>query len=92
MEYNVTHNQKKHRFETNKDGYLALVEYQLLDRQIINIYHTEVPRPIEGQGVGSAIMKEVLDFARLNRYRVLPTCPFAQSYLHKHPGYGDVLS
>lgn len=91
MEYLVKHNNGKHRFETNQEGNLAFVEYQILDNEIMNIYHTEVPEPIEGKGVGSAIMKEALDFARRNNYQVLPTCAFAQSYLMKHPDYRDVL-
>lgn len=92
MEYQIDHNKKEHRFETKKDGYLALVEYQLLDNQLMNIYHTEVPDPIGGQGVGSAIVKEALEYARRNKYRVLPTCPFAQAYLLKHPEYQDLLN
>ena len=91
MKFEVTHKEGEHRFEAWKDGYLALVEYQILDRELMNIYHTEVPGPIEGQGVGSALMKEALEYARQNNYRVLPTCPFAQTYLRKHPDYKDML-
>lgn len=92
MKYSVTHNEGEHRFEAKKNGYLALVEYHLLDKEVMNIYHTDVPEPIEGKGIGSAMMKEALDFARRNHYRILPTCPFAQAYLLKHPDYGDILS
>lgn len=92
MEYNVVHNEGMHRFETQKDGGRALVEYQVLDKEVMNIYHTEVPKSMEGHGVGSAMMKEALSFARKNRYKVLPTCPFAQAYLSKHPGFQDILT
>lgn len=91
MEYEVMHNEKERRFEMTDHGDLALVEYQLLGDGIMNIYHTEVPESIEGKGVGSAMMKEALEFARRNHYRVVPTCAFAQSYLQKHPDYMDVL-
>lgn len=91
MEYHVNHNKKEHRFESSYDGIVAFVEYQLLDNEIMNIYHTEVPKPIEGMGIGSAIMKESLDFARRNHYHVLPTCTFAQIYLMRHPGYRNIL-
>ncbi len=91
MAYKVIHNNKEHRFEAKVKGYRALVEYQLLGCEIMNIYHTEVPEPIGEQGIGSAIMKEAFEFARRNHYQILPTCPFAQSYLEKHADYRNVL-
>lgn len=91
MEYHIKHNKREHRFEVSNSGYLAFVEYQLLDNQIMNIYHTVVPEAIESKGIGSSIMKEALDFARRNHYQVLPTCAFAQAYLIKHPDYRDIL-
>ena len=91
MEYEVKHNEGKHRFETSRNGHVASVDYQMLDRELMNIYHTEVPKPIEGSGVGAALMKEALAFARKNHYRVLPTCSFAQIYVGMHPNYKDML-
>lgn len=90
MEYTVTHNKGEHRFESGREGHRALVEYEL-DHGVMDIYHTWVPEPIEGQGVGSAIMKEVLDYARDHHYRVVPSCAFAQLYLAKHREYLDLL-
>ncbi len=91
MEYEVRHNEGKHRFEASENGHMALVEYQILDRGLMNIYHTEVPDSIEGLGVGSALMREALAFARKNHYKVLPTCSFAQVYVGMHPNYQDML-
>ncbi|MDE7374626.1 MAG: N-acetyltransferase [Odoribacter sp.] len=91
MEYEVTHNEGEHRFEASENGHIALVEYQILDRHLMNIYHTEVPKPVESSGLGSALMKEVLSFARKNHYRVLPTCAFAQVYVGMHPNHQDML-
>lgn len=92
MEYKVKHNREEHRFEVNERGSIAIVEYQLLENRVMKIYHTEVPEPVQGQGIGSALVKEAIDYAWKHHYQVLPTCPFAREYLFKHPEYKDILS
>ena len=56
MEYNVKHDEKRHRFEYDRNGLMAFVEYDLEDG-VMDIFHTLVPIPMEGMGVGSALMK-----------------------------------
>lgn len=63
MEYNVKHDEKRHRFEYDRNGLMAFVEYDLEDG-VMDIFHTLVPIPMEGMGVGSALMKYALDYAR----------------------------
>lgn len=92
MEHKITHNEEKHRFEANQDGHPASIEYQLLGKEVMNIYQSTVPEPAGTGNLGPAMMKEALDFARRNHYKVLATCPFAQAYLRKHPDYRDILS
>lgn len=82
---NIIHNKQEHRFELTKNGHLALVAYQLSDKETMDIYHTEVPEAIEGQGIGSSLIKAALDYARRHHYRIIPTCPFAKAYLLSHP-------
>lgn len=52
MEYNVKHDEKRHRFEYDRNGLMAFVEYDLEDG-VMDIFHTLVPIPMEGMGVGS---------------------------------------
>lgn len=89
MEYTVNHNEGNHRFEVNRNGNLAFVEYDLANG-VMDICHTAVPVPMEGQGVGSEIMKTTLDYAREHHYKVVPTCPFARAYLLRHKDYKDL--
>lgn len=92
MEYKVIHNREEHRFEVSEGGATAIVEYQLLENRVMKIYHTEVPEPIQGKGIGSALVKEAIDYAWNHHYQVLPTCPFAREYLLKHSRYKEILS
>lgn len=90
MEYEVKHDCRNHRFELVEQGQSAFVEYELKDG-IMDIAHTIVPDSIEGQGVGSALMKEALEYAHENHYAVVPSCAFALLYLKRHPEYRELL-
>jgi predicted GNAT family acetyltransferase len=87
----VVNNEKAGRFEIEARGSMAMLTYRLLGNSIL-LDHTEVPRELEGHGIGSQLVREALEFARLNGLRVVPICPFVVDYLRKHPEYQDLLS
>lgn len=89
MELVIQHNTDKRRFETEVEGHVALVEYNLFNNGI-NYTHTEVPTQLEGRGIGSALAKHVLNYARENNLRVMPLCPFIKAYIDRHPEYADI--
>lgn len=53
--------------------------------------HTEVPRTIEGRGVGSALVRAALAHVRAEGAQVLPTCSFVLAYLRRHPEDADLV-
>ena len=83
-------NAERKRFELEVDGHTAFLTY---DRgaERLELIHTNVPDELEGKGVGSRLVKEVLAFARENSLKVIPTCKFVRSYLERHPEQQDVL-
>lgn len=87
---NVTMNEATRRFETELDGETAFAEYRLVDHGII-LPHTVVPEAFEGKGVGSALAKAALGYAREQGLKVIPTCPFIAGYIAKHPEWHDVV-
>jgi len=86
-----TDNAELHRFEAARGGTLAAyVEYNLLKDAIL-FSHTEVLPEFEGQGVGSAIARHVLDAARAQGRMVVPACQFIAGYIRKHREYVDLV-
>jgi predicted GNAT family acetyltransferase len=81
---NVDHNQAKRRFEVSAGGVTAMLVYDLAPGEIIFV-HTEVPKQLEGKGVGATLVKAGLEYARGAGLRIVPRCPFVRSYLEKHP-------
>lgn len=90
-EITVQNNTIAGQFEVRLEGHTALVAY-LLDAGQIILDHTEVPPALEGRGIGSALAKAALDYARQRRLVVVPLCPFVRGYLKRHPEYHDLLA
>lgn len=88
----ITHNQHHHRFELKTDGKLSIVAYQKIDDETLALTHTEVDPSLEGQGVGSHLVKGVLEYVEQNNLKIVPLCPFVAVYLKRHPDWNRVVS
>jgi predicted GNAT family acetyltransferase len=89
MSNDVRDNSKLHRFELDTDGHIAFSEYQRANG-VLTIMHTEVPKELGGRGIGSSLIRGVLDAARADGLKVHPVCPFAKAYVDHHPEYADL--
>ena len=89
MASNVRDNTERHRFELDADGHVAFSNYKRADG-VLTILHTEVPKALEGRGIGSTLVRGVLDAARTQRLKVNPVCPFVRGYMERHPEYADL--
>jgi predicted GNAT family acetyltransferase len=79
------------RFEAYVDGRLAGFSAYELSDDVITFTHTEVDDAFEGQGVGSALVRQELDVVReTGGLRVRPRCPFVRGWIDKHPDYADL--
>jgi len=76
----VTHLPAQHRFESGA-AYLTYQE----DNGTFDLQHTIVPKELEGQGVGGALVQAAVDYARDAGLQLVVTCPFARKWLEKHP-------
>jgi predicted GNAT family acetyltransferase len=90
MDYNITNNTNKNRFELTIDGKIAVVEYSLFENGI-RFLHTEVPDELEGKGIASAMAKYVLEYAKATNLKVSLLCPFIKAYVDRHPEYQPLL-
>ena len=86
----IVDNPEETRFEADVDGHTAFVSY-LRRNDTIFFTHTEVPRELEGRGLGSALAKAVLEKARAEHWQVVARCPFIAKYVERHPEYQSLL-
>lgn len=85
-EFDVKDDESRQRYEIDVDGQKAIADYRRRGNRL-TLTHTEVPRELEGQGVGSALVKGALDDARARGLEVVPECPFVSWYIQQHPEY-----
>lgn len=84
-------NDTLHRLELEVEGSIAFIDYKLL-RDRLFLIHTEVPPALEGKGAGSIIVQKALQYAKDNNYKIVPICPFVQSYLKTHKEWNNIVA
>jgi len=84
-------NSDKKQFEMVVDGVTARIEFQLWDEKMA-LTHTEVPRELEGRGIGSAIIEKTLVYMEANGLKLIPLCPMVIAYLEKNPEWKRILN
>ena len=82
---------ERHRFELLVDGEVAGFTAYSREGNAFAFTHTEIDDDHEGEGLGSQLVRGVLEQARANGASVLPYCPFVASYLKKHPELQDLV-
>ena len=81
----VQHDSEGSRFVVSlPDGEAQLV-YAPLGDDLLDLQHTEVPPSGHDQGVGDALVRAALAYARERDLNVIATCPYVQAWLRRHP-------
>lgn len=82
-DFEVVDEKALHRFVIHLDGSAAGLEYRENGDRLI-LVHTEVPKELEGNGLGGVLVRAALDRARAEELTIVPWCEFARSWLEKH--------
>jgi predicted GNAT family acetyltransferase len=80
----IVDNGAENRFETTVDGHRAELVYHLNGKRLVLI-HTGVPDELGSRGIGGQLVEAALEKAVAADLTVVPKCPFARSWLQKHP-------
>jgi predicted GNAT family acetyltransferase len=91
MANDIRDNTARNRFEMDAGNDVAIVNYRLAPG-VLTLTHTEVPQELEGQGLGSIIVRGVLQIARARGLKVVPACGFVSAFIRKNPAYQDLLA
>ncbi|SDC16344.1 GNAT family N-acetyltransferase [Belnapia rosea] len=86
----VEDNAAEGRFEMAVGDALAFIAYRR-EGGSVALLHTEVPETLEGQGIGSALVRGTLDRLRAEGKNVVPLCSFVVRFVERHPEYGDMI-
>jgi len=54
--------------------------------------HTLVPEAIGGRGVAGVLVKALIEDARAQGFKVIPTCTYVAAQFRRHPDWADLLA
>jgi hypothetical protein len=80
------------RYVLRRDGHEAELTYSIASPRLIIADHTGVPDAFRGQGVGNALVERLVADARAEGVKIVPLCPFVNSWRARHPDWADVFS
>lgn len=89
-QHTFRHNAAGMRYELDVEGDLAVVEYLRAGDTLV-LTHTGVPPRLEGRGIGSELVRSVLEDVRRQELRIVPQCPFVAAYIRRHPQWSCVV-
>ncbi len=87
----VVDNPARSRFEMEVEGVTAFVDYRVTG-DVLVVPHTEVPRALEGRGIGTRLVLGSLDLIRRSGRKVRPLCGFYAAVIRRHPEYRDLVA
>lgn len=92
MNVAVLERSSRRRYEVYADDVPAgLLKYRLAGDRLC-LLHTEIESSYEGNGLGSVLVKYVLDEARQHARTVVPYCPYVRGWIDHHAEYSDLIS
>ena len=86
----VQNNRQQQRFELDTSAGLAVADYRL-SSGTMTIYHTEVPVPLRGRGIGCRLVKGALEEVRSLGLKVVPQCWFVREYIDRNREFTDLV-
>ena len=91
MEYDLIDNEEGKQYEFHIDDLVPRIEYIKAKDDKIYLTHTEVPRQLEGKGVATALVRQVLEDIKQKDVTMVPLCPFVAMYIRRHPVWKSIV-
>lgn len=82
----------KGSYTLEQDGHEAVLTYSKLGATQVIADHTEVPEALSGTGAGLKLVKQLVEDARAEGFRIVPLCPFVNAMRRKHPEWADAFN
>ena len=90
QEIKLIDNASAKQYELEVEGLKPRIEY-IKAQDKIYLTHTEVPKQLEGKGIASLLVKEVLKDIKEKNLTLVPLCPFVALYIKRHPEWKELV-
>ncbi|MGY6555438.1 MAG: GNAT family N-acetyltransferase [Wenzhouxiangella sp.] len=79
------------RFLLRVDDWDCVLEFTI-QGQVASFNSVRVPSAVGGQGIAGRLTRYALDWARDQKLKVIPRCPYVASWIERHPDYADLVA
>lgn len=87
----VDNNAAESRFEITLDGEVAgYLDYRT-QGNTVDLTHAHTDPALRGQGLAGQLVQGALDVIRVEKMRVIPTCPYVAAWIQDHPDYQGLV-
>lgn len=76
----------------NPDRPLAEIQFKPAGNNAFDVHHTYVAEELRGQGIGDVLLERMVELARQEGKKIIPTCPFVKKRLEENEIYKDLLA
>lgn len=90
VQHQETENKGRFYLEESTET-IAEMTYSKAGNDKIIIDHTEVNNNYRGKNLGLQLVTAAVEYARKNRLKIMPLCPFAKRIFEKTPEFSGIL-
>jgi predicted GNAT family acetyltransferase len=91
MNVQIEHNKENSEFQTTINSEKSFLNYRKKSADTLEYYETFVPEIHRGKKVASQLATEALNYAQENNLKVIPTCPFINTFVKENNKFDDVI-
>ena len=88
----IQHDSKYCRFSGKLGGAECELEYRIVHGDTMDLYRTCVSPEGRGSGHAEQLVLTALEFARDRGYKLIPSCPYVERVLQRHPEFADLVT
>ena len=92
IEFKIDKNNRGSFFIDKEGAQIAELDFELeLEDNVLNAYHTGVRKELEGQGIAAKLFDKLVEYARENNYKIIPSCSYILVKFRRRPDdFADV--
>lgn len=94
MQFQHVNNQKNGEFflDNEQDKRIAEISYVWSGEHTIIANHTWVDDSLRGQGIARQLLDTLVEFARENKLKIVPTCSYVDVMFRREKSFADVAA
>lgn len=90
IKFKLDDNNRGSFFINKDDKQIAELDFDLKDN-VMNAFHTGVRKELEGQGIAAKLFDKLVEYARENNYKIIPSCSYILVKFRRRPDdFADV--